>query len=148
MKTSNSKKNSQFQKKSKNDSLKITSEDGFTHLTTDPTIFNRSLTSIKQYPVSEFILPLELIEGKMPEPDGDAYADWLLDNFPDMLVPTPVPDIDAIVLSESVEEMIDRMADGADINDVDAITAAQEQVGTYPVMGTSYQRATTNLKQE
>ena len=110
---------------------KIDSDLGFTHLTTEPTLFNRSLQSVKEYLVKEYVLPLELIDGAMEEPDDNAYAEWLLDTFPDDDVPAPVPEVNNILLPADFEAQITEMAEGADESDEAAmgeLLAAQEAV--------------------
>jgi hypothetical protein len=124
---SNSNNNKQKGKSNAKHSFKISSEDGFTHLTTDPSLYSRSLSSVKEYLKSTFVLPQELIDGTMEEPVGDDYAIWLMDNFPDdILPPEPVPDIDDIDLPDEILDEIDDMEVGVDPNDAAALAELQE----------------------
>jgi hypothetical protein len=112
-------------------STTITHADGFVHLTSEPTLYARSLKSIKEFIIKEFNLPIEVLEGTMPDPDGDSYADWLLEKYPDALVPPEVPDLINIILPENIVNEIEEMAVGVDPNDVAAVemmTSAQEAV--------------------
>jgi len=139
-------------KQFKTETTKLLHEDGFMHLTSDTSLYARSLKSVKEFIVKKYGIPTAILEGRMNEPTGGDYADWLLDHYPDMSVPPPVPDVNLINLPANIEEEINAMAEGIDEDDQDAIeelqaaqaavadTARLRILGTKPSAKTSYSK--------